>query len=146
MIAKYGSVRGNLANFELFEGVLYYAKAILDGTMHYCLVIPSSLKKAALEISHKDHFGQKKTILAVEDHFFWPGYRGDTVKFVQGCRSCQEFKEGRHLKRRWQEMPPVERPLERVSVDLTDMTNGYQGYRYVLTVMCHLVGYKMGST
>ena len=75
--------------------------------------------------------------MKLEESFYWPGYRGDVVKFVQGCRSCQEFKEGRHLRRRWQELPPAEKPLDRISVDLTDLTNGYQGYRYVLTVMCH---------
>ena len=38
-------------------------------------------------------------------------------------------------------MPAVDKPLERVSVDLTDLINGYQGYRYVLTVMCHYSRY-----
>ena len=59
------------------------------------------------------------------------------IRFVTGCQHCQEYKEGRHLRRKWQELPTVRKPLERISVDLTDLINGYQGYRYVLTVMCH---------
>ncbi len=38
------------------------------------------------------------------------------------------------LQQQWQELPPVEKPLERVSLDLTDMVAGNQGYRYVLTI------------
>ncbi len=34
----------------------------------------------------------------------------------------------------WQEMPPVEKPLERVSLDLTDMVAGARGSRYVVTI------------
>ena len=136
-IPKYGGFRSNLRNFELYEGVLYYIRTKLDGSLHYCLVVPTTLKKNALETAHASHFGQKKTILKVEESFYWPGYRGDVVHFIKGCRLCQEYKEGRHLRRRWQELPPVEKPLERISVDLTDNINGYQGYRYVLTVMCH---------
>ena len=136
-IPKYGNFRSNLNNFELYDGVLYYVRVKLDGSLHYCLVIPTSLKKAALETAHASHFGQKKTILKIEESFYWPGYRGDAVKFVKGCRLCQEYKEGKHLRRRWQELPPAARPLERISVDLTDLINGYQGYRYVLTIMCH---------
>ena len=136
-IPKYGSFRANLTNFEMYQGVLYYVRVKLDGSLHYCLVIPTSLKKAALEKAHAKHFGQKKTILEIEEYFYWPGYRGDAVKFVQGCILCQEFKGGRPLRQKWQDLPQVSKALERISVDLTDMCNGYQGYRYVLTVICH---------
>ena len=140
-IPRYGGFRSTLANFELFEGVLYYIRVKLDGSLHYCLVVPASLKKAALEVAHADHFGQKKTIMKLEELFYWPRYRGDVIKFVTGCRHCQEYKEGKHLRRRWQELPTVGRALARISVDLTDLVNGYQGYRYVLTVLCHFSRY-----
>ena len=140
-IPRYGSFRSNLANFELFQGVLYYIRVKLDGSLHYCLVVPASLKKSALEVAHANHFGQKKTIMKLEELFYWPKYRTDVVKFVTGCCLCQEYKEGRHLRRRWQELPTVEKPLDRVSIDLTDMVNGYQGYRYVLTILCHYSRY-----
>ena len=38
---------------------------------------------------------------------------------------------------KWQEIPPAERPLARVSLDLIDMVSGYNGYRYALTVIDH---------
>ena len=125
----------------MYQGVLYYVRVKLDGSLHYCLVVPASLKLDALGIAHESHFGQKKTIIKVEESFYWPGYRGDVIKYIKECRNCQEFKEGRALRRRWQELPPAERPLQRISVDLTDLINGYQGYQYVLTVTCHYSRY-----
>ncbi len=38
-------------------------------------------------------------------------------------------------------MPPVEKPLERVGIDLTDMVAGDQNYRYVLSVIDHYSRY-----
>ncbi len=36
---------------------------------------------------------------------------------------------------------PVDKPLDRVSIDLTNMLAGAQGYRYVLTVLDHCIRY-----
>ncbi len=45
------------------------------------------------------------------------------------------------MQQQWQELPPVDKPLQRVSIDLTDMVSGSQGYRYVLTVLDHYSRY-----
>ncbi len=45
------------------------------------------------------------------------------------------------LQQQWQELPPVDKPLDRVSIDLTDMVAGAQGNRYVLTVLDHYSKY-----
>ncbi len=50
---------------------------------------------------------------------------------------CQQFKGTTGLQQQWQELPPVEKPLERVTLVLTDMTPGAQGYRFVLTITDH---------
>ena len=142
-VPRYGSLKANLGNFEVHKGVLYFVRVKLDGSLHYCLVVPTSLKRAALEKAHAAHFGQKKTIIAVEEHFYWPNYRADAVKFVQGCTLCQEFKAGNPLRQKFQALPPASKPLERVSVDLTDMMNGYQNYRHVLTIIYHYARYVM---
>ena len=43
------------------------------------------------------------------------------------------------MQQKFQELPPVHKPLERISIDLTDMISGANGYRYVqlLTVIDH---------
>ncbi len=51
--------------------------------------------------------------------------------------TCQQFKASSGLQQQWQELPPVNQPAERVSIDLTDMRSGAVSYKYVLTVIDH---------
>ncbi len=51
--------------------------------------------------------------------------------------TCQQFKTARGLQQWWQERPPVDHPLERISIDITDMGGGATGDRYVLTIVYH---------
>ena len=55
--------------------------------------------------------------------------------FVKNCSVCQQTKGNKGLQQKWQETPPVTSPLERVSLDLTDMVAGQGGYKYALTVI-----------
>ncbi len=41
------------------------------------------------------------------------------------------------LQKPWLELPPVNKPLDKISMDITDMGNGAHGYRYVLTTVDH---------
>ena len=34
------------------------------------------------------HFGRNKTILAVEDQFYWPSLKRDVANIVSRCRTC----------------------------------------------------------
>ena len=65
----------------------------------------------------------------------------DVKKYVRECLVCQQHKSTAGLQQLWQELPPVHAPLERVSVDLLDCVSGYQGYRYILTVLDHYSRY-----
>ncbi len=61
--------------------------------------------------------------------------------YVKTCITCQQVKQSVGLQQQGQELPPVDKPLERVSIDLTDMVLGTQGCRYVLTVLDHYSRY-----
>ncbi len=50
---------------------------------------------------------------------------------------CQQFRGTTELQQKWQDLPPVEKPLERVSLDLMDMVAEALGYHYVLTITDH---------
>ncbi len=65
----------------------------------------------------------------------------DVINYVKNCITCQQFKGTTGLQQHWQELPPVGKPLERVSLDLTDMVAGAQEYRYVLTITDHYSRY-----
>ncbi len=41
------------------------------------------------------------------------------------------------LQQQWQELPPVDQPMERVSIDITEMGSGAIGQKYVLTIIYH---------
>ncbi len=52
-----------------------------------------------------------------------------------------QLKHSAGLQQQWQEMPAVDKPLERVNMDIVDMVGGTQGIRYVLTVLDHYSRY-----
>ncbi len=60
----------------------------------------------------------------------------DVCNYVKNCITCQRYKGNLRLQQQWQEMPLVNKPLERI-VDITDMVARPQGFRYVLTVVDH---------
>ncbi len=88
-------------------------------------------------VKESAHLGQHKTILKTEEHFHWPNLKRDIRRYVSECMTCQQLKTARGLQQRWQELPPVDHPLERISIDITDMDGGTTGVRYVLTIVDH---------
>ncbi len=112
----------------------------MDGTILYLLVVPNELRREALRYIHdkeSGHFGQHKTLLKAEEYFYWPNLRREAKACVRECITCQQFKAGNALQQQWQELPPVNQPLERITIDLTEMGSGALGHKYVLTVIDH---------
>ena len=130
--------------FMLYEGLLYLSTLKTDNSIQLKLVIPQVMRKAALKHGHESvsgHLGKRKSIDALENFFYWPSLRTDVTKYVSECETCQRHKDGRALQQPFQELPPVQRPLDRISIDLTDMVSGANGYRYALTVIDHYSRY-----
>ncbi len=106
----------------------------------YLLAVPLELRKTAVNHIHDGeagHLGQHKTILKAEEYFYWSNLKQDVRRYVKECMSCQQIKEVSGLQQRWQELPPARQPLDRVSIDITDMGGGAPGKRHVLTVIDH---------
>jgi len=132
-----------LDQFVVMEEILYYVREKTDGSLQYCLVVPQRLKGKALQHVHEisGHLGQKKTICKAEELFYWCNLKVDVCHYVKECITCQRFKGHTGLQQPWQELPPVNKPLERIGIDLTDMVAGAQGFRYILTVVDHYSRY-----
>ncbi len=128
-----------LHQFTIIDELLYYAKENIDGSIHYSLVVPQVLIPKALEHAHElsGHLGQKKTIKKAEELFYWCNLKFDVTQYVKNCLTCQRFKTSPGLQQPYQELPSVEKPLDRIGIDLTDMIAGSGGYRYVLTIVDH---------
>ncbi len=105
----------------------------------YSLSVPRSLINSAIQQAHElsGHLGQKKTIKKAEELYYWANLMVDVCKYVKECIKSQRFKGSSGLQQQWKELSSVNKPLERLGIDLTDMTAGVQGYRYVLTVVDH---------
>ncbi len=129
--------RATLDQFSLEDGILYLCKQKIDGTILYLLIVPNEMRKEALRHIHEEsgHLGQHKSILKAEDFFYWPNLRKDMKAFVKECVTCQQLKTSNGLQQQWQELPPVDQPMERVSIDITEMGSGAIGQKYVLTVI-----------
>ncbi len=102
--------------------------------------MPKKLRKDALRLIHEKesgHLGQHKSVLKAEEYFYWPNLRKDMKAYVRECIACQQLKMNSGLQQQWQELPPVDQPMERVSIDITEMGGGAIGQKYVLTVIDH---------
>ncbi len=119
--------RATVDQFALEDEILYLSKKKTDGTILYLLVVPHELRKAAMQYIHEKetrHMGQHKTILKVEEYFYWPNLKKEVKQFVKECIICQQFKNTPGLQQPWQELPPVTQPMERISIDVTDLGGG----------------------
>ncbi len=132
--------RATLDQFALEDGILYLCKQKIDGVILYLLIVQNELRKDALRLIHEKesgHLGQYKSILKAEEHFYWPNLRKDMKAFVRECITFQQLKMSSGLQQQWQELPPVDQPMERGSIDITEMGSGAIGQKYVLTVIGH---------
>ncbi len=119
-----------LDQFALEDGLLYFVREKTDGSLHYSLIIPRSLVKSAIQHAHElsSHLGQKKIIKKAEELYYWANLKVDVYSYIKQCFICQRFKGSTGLQQKWKELPPVHKPLERVGIDLTGMTDGVKGY------------------
>ena len=130
--------RATLDQFAVEEEILYLCKKKNDGTILYLLVVPQELRKAAMQHIHakeSGHLGQHKSILKAEEFFYWPNLKQEMKQYVRECVTCQQFKNAPGLQQPWQELPSVTQPMERISIDVTDMGGGVM--KYVLTIIDH---------
>ncbi len=132
--------RTTLDQFSLEDVILYLCKQKVDGTILYLLIVPNELRKEAMRHIHEKgsgHLGQHKSVLKAEEFFYWPNLRKDVRAFVKKCVTCKQLKTSSGLQQQWQELPPVDQPMERVCIDVTEMGSGVIGQMYMLTVIDH---------
>ncbi|XP_063889312.1 uncharacterized protein LOC135116022 [Scylla paramamosain] len=135
--------KATLDQFEVLDGVLHYVRETKDGSLNYTVVVPRHLVRKALEVAHDQsgHFGQFKSLKQAEGLFYWPTIKSDVIQYLKECLNCQKFKHNRGMSQPYRELPIVSQPLERIAIDLTDMTNGQEGQRYILTIIDHFSRY-----
>ena len=63
------------------------------------------------------HFGQNKTIEAVEHRFYWPSLKRDVSKVVSQCRTCQLAKQQKQIAGPYTPLPVSKCLWQDVSLD-----------------------------
>ena len=131
--------RSNLQEFQMQNGILYCIRVSEDGSLLLRLVVPQHLRKYALIIAHDSklsgHPGPRRTFSRAVDQFYWPSMLKDCCDYAKSCRLCQERKGTKGLETKLQALPEVSVPLQRLSLDLTDLHGSNLSFRYVLTMV-----------
>jgi len=63
------------------------------------------------------HFGRNKTILAMEEQFFWPGLKKNVAQIVAQCRTCAVAKQQRQNTGLYTPLPVPDGPWQDISMD-----------------------------
>ena len=112
------------------------------------VLVPASLRRQVMEVAHDSimggHLGIKKTLDRILAVFFWPGINGDVTRFCRSCDICQKtIPKGRVTKVKMQKMPLVDRPFQRVAIDLIGEMKppSEDGHRWVLTLVDYATRY-----
>jgi hypothetical protein len=69
------------------------------------------------------HYGQRKTVLLVQRHYWWPTLRQDVNEYVKTCDICQRTKASRQqMPGEMQALPIPTKPFESITMDfITDL-------------------------
>ena len=90
------------------------------------------------------HMGIKKTVDKIQSAFYWPGIQGDVTRFCKSCDVCQKtVQKGSVPKVPLQKMPLIEKPFQRVAIDLVSPISppSEDGHRYILTLVDYAIRY-----
>jgi hypothetical protein len=129
------------------EGILYFRKVERKpNRMRKFIIIPDTLKNEALTLAHDSnvgaHLGRTKTWKRLLEFGFWINMTKDVYKFVDTCMQCQKRKMNNRIVVPMGNFPAIDKPLERVGVDLIEMPPSNEGHKYILTLVDHFSRYR----
>ena len=82
------------------------------------------------------HLGVNKTYTKVLSHFYWPGLKGDVVKFCKSCHTCQVVGKPNQRPSPAPLKPIPEELFSRILVDCVGpLPKTRSGNQYLLTIM-----------
>jgi hypothetical protein len=108
------------------------------------LVVPSTLTEAVMAAAHDDllagHFGEKRTIERVRQHYWWRGMFSQIERWVATCPTCQQRNNPKgRTPGLLQSIPAASRPFQRLGVDLVGpLPQSRRGNRHLLVFVDYL--------
>ncbi|MEM7282981.1 MAG: DDE-type integrase/transposase/recombinase [Pseudomonadota bacterium] len=123
------------------------------GTFRDQLVLPEALRGFVLHSCHDHalsggHLGFKPTYEKIRQRYWWPTVSRDVRNWCRDCQACQRRKTAHNRPKIPTGHIPVERPFQRVSIDLVEYKTISQSSagvpcKYVMSVMDHLTRYAL---
>ena len=106
----------------------------------YLPAVPTSLRAEVLKQVHDSvgagHFGRRKTLLRLQESFYWPQRRKSVVAYCKDCTVCARRKGPRKRQHGPMQRYCAGAPMERVGVDiLGPLPVTDRGNRYLLVAM-----------
>ena len=133
--------------------VLQYApfSMIQDRVLYYCLkrrgmadallaMVPESMRKRLVEGAHCSRFGghagMQKTILRLQEDYFFPGMTSFVNTYIETCQVCQRSKSSPSQKNRapLTPLPIPSAPGERLHIDLVGKLRSNSDKKYVAVI------------
>ncbi|XP_071928059.1 uncharacterized protein [Coffea arabica] len=105
--------RHSREHYFISQGFLYYKDK---------LCIPkSSMRTLLVRESHggglMGHFGIAKTLMILQEHFFWPRMRSDVERHIERCVTCHQAKSKVHPYGLYKPLPIPHEPWVDLSMD-----------------------------
>jgi hypothetical protein len=139
------------ASFCYRDGLLYRLWSPDGNTDHVkaCeqLILPLQCRSAVLQIAHDvptaGHLGINKTRSRILCRYYWPGVFKEVADHCRSCEVCQRSPGGnRRIRAEMVPMPLVERPFERIAMDIVGpLPRSKAGNKYILTVCDYATRY-----
>ena len=146
-----------MSYYSIQNGLLF--KSYLPGhlrkrsTFHDQLVIPQDLTGLVMHAYHDHalsggHLADRPTYAKIRQKYWWPTMARDIRNWCRKCQACQRRKTPHRRPKLPTGHIPVQRPFERISVDLVEykaISTSAVGApcKYVLSMMDHLTRYAI---
>ena len=146
-----------MSYYSVQDGILF--KSYLPGhlrkrsTFKDQLVLPANLTGLVMHAYHDHalsggHFAYKPTYEKIRQKYWWPSMTRDIRTWCLECQACQRRKTAHRRSKLPIGHAPVERPFQRISVDLVEyksMSRSSTGVpcKYVLSMMDHLTRFAI---
>ena len=104
-------------NLRLVDGLLYRKWVYREHIVYLQFVLPQSYRKRTVIACHDKfgHLGMDKTLVLLQERFFWPKMNDDVRNHIRSCSRCLRFKQPPELAP--MEVTETSYPLELVHMD-----------------------------
>ena len=123
--------------YLMLDGVLYYVER--DKSLK--VIPPSEDRRKIFDEVHSGKFGghlrDAKTHGQLAKRYWWPGMRGDIIKWCRGCLICASRQVGRAVHPPLTPIP-VSGPFDRVGVDVLHFPKSAAGNQYAVVFVDYL--------